>query len=108
MSNRVMWVVALIVGGVLTAGTGGPGVVFLIFVFVIGMLNEWGRGSGRRKRETRWKAEGTNEKAVLSALESTPRPMSVHEIRFREAMKTAVDRLAHRGRGADDDILPRA
>jgi hypothetical protein len=38
MGNRVMWVVALIFGGILTAGTGGPGVVFLIFVFVIGNL----------------------------------------------------------------------
>jgi hypothetical protein len=99
MGNRVMWVVALIFGGILTAGTGGPGVVFLIFVFAIGMLIEWGRGNGRRERETQWKAEGTNEKAVLSALESTPRPMSVHEIRFREAMKTAVDRMAHRRDG---------
>jgi hypothetical protein len=93
------WVVALIFGGVLTAGTGAPGLVFLIFMFVSGMLNEWGRGSGRSERETRWKAEGTNEKAVLSGLESTPPAMSVYEIRFQEAMKTAVDRWAHRGRG---------
>jgi hypothetical protein len=99
MGRVIWWVVALILGGVLTAGTGGPGAVFLIFVFVIGMLNEWGGRSGRRERETRWKAEGTNEKAVLSAPESTPRPMSVHEIRFREAMNAAVDRMAHRGRG---------
>jgi hypothetical protein len=70
MGNRVMWwVVALIFGGVLSAGTGGPGAVFLIFVFAIGMLNEWRRGSARRERQTRWKVEGTNEKAVL-ALES--------------------------------------
>jgi hypothetical protein len=100
MGNRVMWWgVALIFGGVLTAGTGAPGVVFLIFMFVIGMLNEWGRGSGRREREMPWKAEGTNEKAVLSGLESTPPAMSVYEIRFREAMKTAVDRRGHRGKG---------
>jgi hypothetical protein len=52
MGNRVMWWgVALIFGGVLTAGTGAPGAVFLIFMFMIGMLNEWGRGSGRRERE---------------------------------------------------------
>jgi hypothetical protein len=38
MANRIIWwVVALIFGGVLTAGTGGPGVVFLTFVFVIGI-----------------------------------------------------------------------
>jgi hypothetical protein len=69
MGNRVMWwVVALIFGGVLTAGTGGPGVVFLIFVFLIGILNEWDRGRGRRERETRWKAEHTNETAVSPRL----------------------------------------
>jgi hypothetical protein len=95
MGNRVMWwVVALIFGGALTAGTGGPGVVFLVFVFVIGMLNEWGHKSRRRERQTRWNAEDTDEQAVLSGLESTGRPMTVYEIRFREAMKTA-----HRGRG---------
>jgi hypothetical protein len=38
------------------------------------------------KERTPWKAEGTNEKAVLSGLESTPPAMSVYEIRFREAM----------------------
>jgi len=101
MGNRVMWwwVIALIFGGVLTAGTGAPGVVFLIFVFVIGALNEWGRKSGQIERKARWKAEDSNEKAVLSALESTGRPASVYEIRFREAMKTAVDRMAHRRGG---------
>ncbi len=70
MGNRVMWVVALIFGGILTAGTGGPGVVFLIFVFVIGMLNEWGRGNGRRERETQWKAEGINEKPFSPLLKA--------------------------------------
>jgi hypothetical protein len=48
---------------------------------VIGMLNEWGRKSGRIERKARWKVEGTNEKAVLSALESTGRPTTVYEIR---------------------------
>jgi hypothetical protein len=100
MGTRVIWwVVALIFGGVLTVGTGGPGVVFLIFVFTIGMLYEWGRRSGQRERVARWKAEG-NEKAVLSTLESTGRPMTVYEIRFREAMKTAADRRAHRRIGS--------
>jgi hypothetical protein len=41
--------VALIFGGVLTAGTGGPGVVFLIFIFLIGMLNEWGVDADEEK-----------------------------------------------------------
>jgi hypothetical protein len=100
MGNRGMWwAVALIFGGVLTAGTGGPGVVFLTFVLVIGMANEWRRGSGRREREARWRAEDTNEKAGLSAFESNGRPMTEYEIRFREAMKTAVDRMAHRTDG---------
>jgi hypothetical protein len=83
-------------GGALTAGTGGPGVVFLIFVFVIGLLKEWERGSARREREVLWKADNTDEKAVLSGLESAGRPMTVYEIRFREAMKAALDRTAHR------------
>jgi hypothetical protein len=101
MGNRIMWwVVALIFGGVLTVSTGGPGVVVLIFVFAIGMLNEWGRGSRRREREARWKAEDTNKKAVLSTVESAGRPMTVYEIRFREAMKTAADRVAHRRMGS--------
>jgi hypothetical protein len=99
MGTRVIWwVVALIFGGVLTVGTGGPGAVFLIFV-AIGMLYEWGRGSGQRQRVARWKTEG-NEKAVLSTLESTGRSMTLYEIRFREAMKTAADRRAHRRIGS--------
>jgi hypothetical protein len=100
MGNGVIWwVLALILGSVLTVGTGGPGVVFLIFVFAIGMLNKWGHGSKQTERVSRWKAKDRNEKAAHSTLESTGRPMTVHEIRFREAMKTAADRMVHRRMG---------
>ena len=95
-----MGVVALILGGILTIGTGGPGVVFLIFVFAIGVLNEWGPGRGRRGKITRWKAEDTNKQVVVSTLESTDRPMTAYEIRFREAMKTAADGMAQRRMGS--------
>lgn len=50
----------------------------------------------REEKERRYGKPITDEKAVLSALESAGRPMTVYEIRFREAMKAALDRKAHR------------